>query len=668
MLLPSSLLGQSSFDIRVRLDPSKGVLDGEERLVLTNTSNRVWESLLFQWDLMASAKRVEEVIDGGGNPLSVRYIKPEDKLPKGEVFLFEVVLPSPLPHGEETTLRLRLVAEGLTLQGDTLLLSNTWYPKLYPSLNGGGFVASDEPALYNVSLTLPSSFKVAASGKELSRNKEEEEWVRIDYEGELLRGFSLMVGSDWERLVTTSGGVEIQSYFQPEDEHWGKRLSAIASEVIAFYSRKFGFYPYKKLCIVPGSPTEDGGYATPNIVVVHRGLDRMAADFGVSFALGFSRWLIAHLIASQYWGIYVVDAPPFPLWLTNGLALYSDRSYMESIRLSNPVYYNLLQYYLQAAAEGRNTTVLRPIAELERELPDWENIITKGKALAIVNMLVNLIGEQKFDRVLIQLLRHYHGQGVTAEDFQRVVEQVAGQDLGWFFEQWLKTNKTLDYQLGEIKTAPVGNRYVTTIDVNSRKDGALMPIVVKVSLEDGEEVFEEVKGRRMRERLKITTTSPPQRVELDPQELLPDINRANNYQILKKVAAVEELFKMDQFFQIGELVLARSFHPQEAYLRDSFKLRVKNITSSQRGLGIVILAEFANVRSKGRRSFYLNLAPYEERVVEDYYLLPRGRGKAKIQASFYMAKDEREFKRISRRQRPDLSNNYIVIVPPNLGK
>ena len=666
-LLSSSLLGQSSFDIRVRLAPSKGILSGEEVVSLTNTSSVVWESLTFQWGLSASAKLVQEVTDEGGNPLTVRYIKPEDKLRKGDVYLFKVNLTSPLPPGKETTLRLKFAAEGLTLQGDALLLADTWYPRWYPSDKGSSSGASAEPAFYKVSITLPSSFKVAASGKELSQHRDEDGWIQIDYEGELLRGFSLMMSSSWERLVTYSGGVEIQSYFQPKDEHWGKRLPAIASEVIEFYSRKFGFYPYKKLCIVPGSPTEEG-YATPNIIVVYQNLDRMAADFGVSFALGFSRWLIAHLIASQYWGIYIVDASPFPPWLTNGLALYSDRSYMESIRLSNPIYYNLLQYYLQAAAEGLDTTVLRPIAELERELPDWENILAKGKALAIVNMLVSLIGESEFDRVLIQLLRHYHGKGVAAEDFQRVVEQVARQDLGWFFEQWLKTDKPLDYRLSEIKTTTVGNRYVTTIEINSRRGGVLMPIVVKVSLEDGEEVIEEVKGRKSRERLKITTNSPPQLVELDPEEFLPDINRANNYRALMEIATVEELFKIDQFFQIGELVLAKSFQPQGSYLQDRFKLKVKNISNKGHGLGIVILVEFANIRSKGRRSFYLSLAPYEERVIEDYYLLPQRSGKAKIKASFYIVEDEKEFKRISRRKLPDLSNHYIIFVPQNPGR
>jgi len=664
----SLLLGQSSFDITVRLDPNKGFLNGEEMVALTNTSNEVWEFLFFQWGLSASTKRVEEAIDGGGNPLFVRYIKPEDELLKGKGFLFEVTLHSPLLPGEETILKLKFVAENLTQQGDTLLLSDNWYPILYASAKGKNSGASNESALYKVSLALPSSFKVAASGKEVSRHQDEEGWLQIDYEGEFLRGFSLMLSSGWKRLVTYAGEVEIQSYFQPKDEHWGKRLPAIASEVIAFYSRKFGFYPYEKLCIVPGSATEEGGYATPNIIVVHQSLDRMASDFGVSFALGFSRWVVAHLIASQYWGIYIVDAPPFPPWLPNGLALYSDRSYMESIRLSNPIYYNLLQYYLQAAAGGLNTTVLRPIAELDEELPNWENILAKGKALAIINMLVHFIGEEEFDRVLIQLLRHYHGKEVTAEDFQRVVEQVTQQDLGWFFEQWLKTNKFLDYQVGQIKTTHVGNRYVTTIEVNSRRGGALMPILVKISLEDGEEVFEELKGRQRRERVKITTTSPPQRVELDPEGILPDINRANNYEVLREIATVEELFKIDQFFQIGELFLSRNFQPRERYLQDRFKLRVKNVSNSERGLGIVILAEFANVRSKGRRSFYLSLAPYEERVIEDYYLLPRGSGKAKIQVSYYMVKDEKEFKRIGRRQLSDLSNNYIVIVPPNSGR
>ncbi|MFB0518420.1 MAG: hypothetical protein ACETWC_03955, partial [Acidobacteriota bacterium] len=209
VLLSASVWGQSSFDIRLRLDPSRGVLTGEQSVVLTNTSTGAWESLLFRWGFNASTKRVEEVSDRGGNPLSVRYITPEDTLSEGDVFLFEVALPSPLPSGEETTLRLKFAADGLTPQEDVYLLSDTWYPRLYPSVNGRDTGTSDEPALYNVSLALPSSFIVAASGKELSRSQEGEGWIRIDYEGELLRGFSLMVGSGWERLATTTSEVEI---------------------------------------------------------------------------------------------------------------------------------------------------------------------------------------------------------------------------------------------------------------------------------------------------------------------------------------------------------------------------------------------------------------------------------------------------------------------------
>ncbi len=65
-----------------------------------------------------------------------------------------------------------------------------------------------------------------------------------------------------------------------------------------------------------------------------------------------------------------------------------------------------------------------------------ENSYEKGAL--VLHMLRNVIGERAFfDGVRRYYQRHAGGSVVTA-DFQRAMEEVYGQSLEWFFQQWVR--------------------------------------------------------------------------------------------------------------------------------------------------------------------------------------------------------------------------------------
>jgi len=80
-------------------------------------------------------------------------------------------------------------------------------------------------------------------------------------------------------------------------------------------------------------------------------------------------------------------------------------------------------------------------AEQERAIKwDSNNVVEHGKSSAALNALESVIGQKTFDATYRRCLREYGGKQLSWRDFQRVAEQESCQDLGWFFEQWVRSS------------------------------------------------------------------------------------------------------------------------------------------------------------------------------------------------------------------------------------
>ncbi|MCW3077478.1 MAG: hypothetical protein JWO32_2087 [Bacteroidetes bacterium] len=73
------------------------------------------------------------------------------------------------------------------------------------------------------------------------------------------------------------------------------------------------------------------------------------------------------------------------------------------------------------------------------------------KTAAMLKNLEYVLGRALFDKAM----QHYFNQWKFChpypEDFRASIIMYTGIDLNWFFDQWLETNKTIDYSIGKIK-------------------------------------------------------------------------------------------------------------------------------------------------------------------------------------------------------------------------
>lgn len=80
---------------------------------------------------------------------------------------------------------------------------------------------------------------------------------------------------------------------------WNKTIIENAKEILSYYHKKLGFYPYKQLSIIPGDSFSKGAYANTNLIVLHDSLEKSKNKNDATNNLN---WYLAYTIAQQYFG------------------------------------------------------------------------------------------------------------------------------------------------------------------------------------------------------------------------------------------------------------------------------------------------------------------------------------------------------------------------------
>jgi hypothetical protein len=119
----------------------------------------------------------------------------------------------------------------------------------------------------------------------------------------------------------------------------------------------------------------------------------------------------------------------------------------------------------------------------------------------------------------------------TPWDFFHTIENVAGEDLSWFWRAWVFNNYKLDQTVGGVKYTNNRPAEGASITLQNQEQMA-MPVTVLIKEENGKEqrinLPVEVWQRGAEWTFHVNTTSRITDVILDPDKKLPDVNRKNN--------------------------------------------------------------------------------------------------------------------------------------------
>jgi aminopeptidase N len=141
-------------------------------------------------------------------------------------------------------------------------------------------------------------------------------------------------------------------------------------------------------------------------------------------------WLLAHEMSHQWWGDCVSVNDWRDIWLSEGFATYSEAIFFE---------------YAYGEASYRSymlQQLMNPVLHSAENFPIYDPVNLWGttvyeKGGCVLHMLRHVLGDSVFFDVLAAHRQaHEYSSAVTSE-FQAVAETVSGQDLDWFFDEWI---------------------------------------------------------------------------------------------------------------------------------------------------------------------------------------------------------------------------------------
>jgi len=203
--------------------------------------------------------------------------------------------------------------------------------------------------------------------------------------------------------------------------------------MIDFFNNLYGYdYPWAKYDQVV-TPTQGGGAeATSATILGQNVIYDKKADKDFSWET-----TIAHEIAHQWWGDLITLRTWSETWLNESFATYSDYLYTRFSKGEDEGAFALLGKKNAYLREAHNKYI-RPIVFTRYEHPGQNfDSHTYPKGACVLHMLRFILGDEPFFRTLQHFLHKHEFQPVDTHDFMIAVKEVTGQNLDWFFEQYI---------------------------------------------------------------------------------------------------------------------------------------------------------------------------------------------------------------------------------------
>jgi len=344
-------------------------------------------------------------------------------------------LDSPLAAGAELKFSARL--NGMPPDGIYWTQSRYGEPFVYTdhfSTRARGWLPCEdhpsERAAYQLTIRTPKATDQVACTGGLSQTVNEAGAVWTARTATDISSYMLAIAvGPYTRLKEPGDARLVDHYVYRKDKAKARRALKWHQAWMEVMEQSFGPYPYAKYTTVQ-VPTRWGGMENPGNVWLmesifdggDRGVGTLAHEFAHMWfgdAVGYSRWQDAWLSEgfASYFGPWLHEA------VGDGPAL---RGVMQANR----------QRWLRTRA-GRE----RPIRWLQYEQPDdffgSSSVNTYSKGAWVLHMLRQELGDEVFLAALGHYFRSYAGQAVITEQLRDAVEEHSGEELDWFFQQWI---------------------------------------------------------------------------------------------------------------------------------------------------------------------------------------------------------------------------------------
>lgn len=324
--------------------------------------------------------------------------------------------------------------------------------------------------------------------------------------------------------LTAENGVTLHFLYKNDPEiieNW-KKLQPKTAEILAYFNKNIGDYPYKQYSVIQGG---DGGmeYGMCTLITGKRSYGSLV---GVT----------AHEFAHSWFQFILATNETKHAWMDEGFTdYYSDMAVNEVLQQNKEnIHTGAYRSYFYLVNAGMEEPQTKQSDRYNMNFAYEIQAYSKGSIF--LSQLGMIIGHENLDRTIKKYYEDFKFKHPTPNDFIRTAEKVSDLQLHWYLNYWTQTTATIDYGIRSVKDTEI---------VLGRIGEMPMPLDIAVTYADGTKENFNIPLRLMlghkptaakvlkdwpwaNPTYTFQTEKTIQSVEIDPLQVMADIEKSNN--------------------------------------------------------------------------------------------------------------------------------------------
>jgi aminopeptidase N len=285
-----------------------------------------------------------------------------------------------------------------------------------------------------ISMTVPDKFKTLSNGL-LVKQKKHSDGTRTDtWKMDLPHApyLMMMAAGEYSIVKDKYKGKEVSYYVEKEYAPVARKIFGLTPEMIGFYSKITGVdFPWQKYSQIVVRDYVSGAMENTTATVHGESAQQDARQL-----IDGNSWedVISHELFHMWFGDYVTTESWSNISLNESFADLSEtlwEEYKHGKDAGDEHNYEAMQNYFFSNSSNKDL-----IRFYYRDREDLFDLVSYQKGGRILNMLRNYVGNDAFYKSLNLYLTTYKFGSAEAPELRLAFEEVTGQDLNWFWNQW----------------------------------------------------------------------------------------------------------------------------------------------------------------------------------------------------------------------------------------
>src|SRR5438445_9714881 len=438
--------------------------------------------------------------------------------------------------------------------GAYLLLPARWFPLT-------NFPSNRYTATFR--LTVPDKFAVAGTGKASApsplpaKNAVEGGRLLYTFECKNLAAHGTFVVGNLQLNPKQAEGISVAVYAPRAASANAQNFAESVARSAIIFSDMFGPIPDPTFTLIQIPDGTFRDFAAPGVLLLSQRIwDPRSSDR-----------TIARLVASQWWGVQVTPATAGDVWISDGLARYSEALYAEQ-NAGKEAGLRAVDEFAVGALMYEDAAPIGQAARLAPYSPDYRSVVM-NKGAMLFHMLRAQMGDVAFKTALREFYFNFAEKSARSEHFENLAErraQAAAKppqeppNLRGFFAQWLNSTGVPEFSLEYVVyRTPKGFRVVGKI--KQPLDTFRMPVDLRIDTEGNpEQKTIDVIGTESGFTVETFGRPKPGGIKIDPNNVI--LKGSTSLRARAAIARADDLAEQGRFYDaVAQYQRALSIQP-----------------------------------------------------------------------------------------------------------